>query len=141
MCLSVSALHEHYSLSLPGVSELRKGLCTRGWSRAVGHSLGACASCWGVCVSHKVGVWGREWRECVCLPANLKLDQPVSKRASGWGITLTGSQCCHAWAPCEQGVPLELERECMGVCSEPQSGPTSNWETCGGGKGGLDAGR
>lgn len=54
-------MNEHHSLSLPGVSELRKELCTRGWSRAVDHSLGACASCWDECLYlPKVGVWGRE---------------------------------------------------------------------------------
>lgn len=80
-------------------------------------------------------------RECVCLPANFKLAQPVSKGVSGWGITLTGSQCFHAWGPCEQGVSVGWEHECIGVCSEPRSGPTSNWETCRGGKWRLDAGR
>lgn len=48
-----------------------------------------------------------ETRECVCLPANCNLDQPVSKGAAGWGILLAGSQCFHAWGPCEQGASVE----------------------------------
>lgn len=73
----------------------------------MGHSLGACASCWGECLYLPQSGGVGQGVEGVCVLTSKLQAGPASKGASGWGITLTGSQCCRARGPCDQGMSAE----------------------------------